>query len=190
MNKLSVKRERHFSAHHMHLGAAYMTLVDSGDKKPGYFYHQLICITFSALAVEAICNAFGERYIEDWKDYESSKPLAKLRILCNHFTIEYARGDEPWSTAIWLMGLRNKIAHAKPQFVTESYIIHRDEYDTDSKEHPKSKLEKEITLGRAEKAYKCANDIKEKLCECIPITDRHGLRSDGWQGLAEPINDD
>ncbi len=188
MNNLSVNKERLFSAHHMHLGAAYMALQDAIDKKPGYFYHQLISITFSALAIEAICNAFGDRYIPNWKDFESSSPLAKLRVLCEHFSIEYSRNSEPWSTAVWLIGLRNKIAHAKPEFVSEQYTIHRDEYDKKGLEEPKSKLENQITLSNAKKAYESANIIKKLLCECIPVKDRHGLLNDGWTGSTSLVD--
>jgi len=164
-----------------------MALQDAIDKKPGYFYHQLITITFSALAIEAICNAFGERYITIWKDFESCSPLAKLRILCEHFSIEYSRNSEPWSTAYWLINIRNKIAHAKPEFISENYITHRDEYDRKWNQEPMSKIEKQITLGKSKKAYVCANKIKELFCECIPISDRHGLSNDGWLGTTSTI---
>lgn len=173
----------------MLLGAARMALQDAADKRPGYFYHQLIVITFAGLAIEAICNAFGEHYVPDWKDFESSSPTAKLRVICDHFAIDYSRNDEPWSTAVWLANTRNKIAHAKPEFVSENYIWFREEYDARQTEEPKSKLERQITLGKAKKAYESAYKIKELFSECIPVGDRHGLQNEGWSGSATLSNE-
>ncbi|OOY37351.1 hypothetical protein BOV90_10430 [Solemya velum gill symbiont] len=187
--KVAVNREKHFSLHHSLLGAARVSLEDATNKRDGYYYHQLITITMSALAIEAICNAFGDRYINDWRDFEKSSPIAKLRLICEHFDIEFDRSKEPWSTVVWLMGMRNKIAHAKPKFVSEKHEWSRSEYDRRLSEEPRSKLEKEITLGRAKQAYKCADNIKNLLSEYIPTADRHGLRNEGWTGSAKLIDD-
>jgi len=163
---------------------------DAEAKKPGWFYSQLMVITFSALSLEAIGNAFGERYIDRWEDFESSSLIAKLRLLCNHFNIPMEAENEPWSTAIWVVGFRNKIAHAKPQLVEESFIWTRDEYDKRQTEEPKSKLEKQITMGNARRALKAVSEIKDIFCDCIPIEDQHGLRNDGWTGSAKLTIDD
>lgn len=168
----------------MLLGAARMALQDAADKRPGYFYYQLIIITFSGLAVEAICNAFGERYVPAWKDFESSGPIAKLRVLCEQFGIEYCRNREPWATALWLVNVRNKIAHARPELVTEEYVWSRTEYDSRQAEEPKSKLEKQITLGHAKNGYESAVKIKELLSKSIPAEDTYGLQIEGWVGSA------
>ena len=93
-------RERPFSAHHMFLGAARVALQDSKDKRPGWFYSNLIAITMSALAIEALCNTVGERIIDDWKDFESASPVAKLRLLCENLSIDFDKSLEPWSSAI------------------------------------------------------------------------------------------
>jgi hypothetical protein len=172
----------------MLLSAARMALQDAEEKKPGYFYHQLITIAFSGLAIEAICNAFGDYYLPDWKDYESSSPTAKLRVLCAHYDIEYSRDKEPWSTALWLVRIRNKIAHAKPQLVSKHHVWSRAEFDKRQTEEPKSNLEKQITLGKAKKAYEAAYRIKELFSACIPVEDRHGLQNDGWSGSASLLN--
>ena len=184
MDNLNVTRERHFSAHHMLLGAAKMALEDAKAKRPGWFYNHLIVITFSALSIEAIANAFGKRYIEKWKDFESSSPIAKIRILCNHFSVEMNSEKEPWSTAIWLMGLRNKIAHAKPELLEENHIWSREEHDKRQMEEPKAKIEKQMTLGNARRAYRAATKIKDLFCNSIHIEDQPGLRNDCWFGSA------
>ena len=185
--QLNVTRERSFSAHHMLLGAARMSLEDANEKKPGWFYSELITITFCALALEALCNAFGERFVENWSDFESSTPIAKLRIICSQLNIESDFTKEPWSRAVWLIRFRNKIAHAKPEFIEQNEIWNRDEYDDLREEAPKSKLEKQISPNNANKAYEAAVAIKDALCDGIPIEQQHGLRSDGWTGSSRLV---
>jgi hypothetical protein len=173
----------------MLLGAARMTLEDATDQKPGWFYHELITITFCALALEALGNAFGERFISRWKDYENSNPVAKLRIICCHFGIELDFNIEPWSTIPWLVKFRNQVAHAKPEFVKEEKVWSRTEYDNKRLTEPKSKIEKEVSLTKAKRAYKAVMDIKQMLCNKVPIGERAGLLNDGWSGSSSILND-
>ena len=186
-SQFNVTKERRFSAHHMLLGAARMSLEDANKKKPGWFYNELITITFCALALEALCNAFGERFIENWSDFESSTPIAKLRIICSQLNIEADFTKEPWSRAVWVIRFRNKIAHAKPEFLEQNEIWSRDEFDDLREEAPKSKLEKQISLNNANKAYEAAVAIKKALCDGIPVEQQHGLRSDGWSGVSRQV---
>jgi hypothetical protein len=89
---LNVSRERRFSAHHMLLGVARMFLEDAKSKRPGWFYAELAALTLSGLAVEAICNAVGERvFSTDWKDFESASPIAKLRLICDKLDVPFDR---------------------------------------------------------------------------------------------------
>jgi hypothetical protein len=61
--KLKYTRKRNFFAHHILIGAARMSLEDAENKEPGWYYSELIALTMSALAMEAICNAVGEQII-------------------------------------------------------------------------------------------------------------------------------
>jgi hypothetical protein len=189
-NKLKVTRKRNFSAHHMLIGAARAALEDANQRRPGWFYSELTAITLSALSIEAMCNAIGNRIIDGWKDFESASPLAKLRLLCERLNISYDKSKEPWASAIWLCHFRNLIAHAKPEIIAEEYVWTRDEYDSRRKDEPKSKLERLITLGNAAKALRTAESIKTSLCEKISPEDRSGLYSDAWEGSARGICDD
>ncbi len=173
----------------MLLGAARAALEDAENKKPGWFYAELMAMTMSALAVEALCNAIGERVVVDWKDFESAAPTAKLRILCEKLGIDYDVKQEPWSTARWLHGFRNEVAHAKPQLVKESYVWTREEYEKRQTEEPRSKLERKITLENARRAVKRISELKNLLCERIPVEDRFGLYSDMWTGSAQLVKD-
>ena len=173
----------------MLLGAARMAMEDSNKQRPGWFYSDLIAITFSALSIEALCNAFGNRFVPDWKDFESSSPIAKLRIICTHLEVNANFDIEPWSKAVWLIKFRNKIAHPKPEFVKENEVWSRDEYDDLRQQEPKSKIERQITNGNANKAYKTAVAIKEALCDAVPIEEQFGLRNDSWHGSSRVADD-
>jgi len=96
---------------------------------------------------------------------------------------------EPWSKAVWLIKFRNKIAHPKPEFVKENEVWSRDEYDDLRQQEPKSKIERQITNGNANKAYKTAVAIKEALCDAVPIEEQFGLRNDSWHGSSRVADD-
>jgi len=184
MKNVSVKKERPFSAHHMLLGAARTALEDAADKKPGHFYSTLTSITMSSLAIEALCNAFGERVVSNWPDFESSSPKAKVRIICGELGIQYLAEEEPWSTVIWLGKFRNMIAHAKPELVSQNYTWTREEYEKKDGLKPESKIEKEITIGHAQRAYDQITNLKYLFCEKIPPGKAFGLAADMWSGRA------
>ena len=68
---------RPFSPHNLFLSAAReaIKLVESDSTKESL--SSITAITMSALAIEALCNAVGERVVKDWPDFESSSPKAK-----------------------------------------------------------------------------------------------------------------
>ena len=75
--KLRRRQERHYSAHNTFIHIARLELDKAKVKDPGWFNSAFIAITFSALAIEALCNAVGERVISNWNDYERESPLKK-----------------------------------------------------------------------------------------------------------------
>lgn len=168
----------------MLIGAARAALDDATSKKPGWFYSELVAITMSALSIEAMSNAIGERVIPDWKDFESASPIAKLRLLCKQLQVPFDKNVEPWASAIWLAKFRNLVAHAKPELVQEERVISRAEYDNRPHDSPKSKLEKKISTEHAERAVRTAESIKDLLCKNIPPEEAFGLYSDSWSGSA------
>jgi hypothetical protein len=185
MNKIRrVKRtlQRNYSAHHTLINAAAHANRAAAKKEPGWFFHHLATMTFSALAIEALCNSIGKRVVSDWEDFESASPNAKLRILTERLSVPYKRDAEPWSTAIWLVKFRNLVAHAKPELIVVERIMTQDESDKRLFDDPKSKLEKMITAGNANRALQAAEQIKELLIGKLPPEERFGLISDGWSG--------
>ena len=178
-------QKRPFSAHHMLIRAAERALDAATKEEKGSNYDLLVVITFSALAIEALCNTVGERIIPNWDDFESSSPMAKLRLLSEHLEIGFNDAGEPWRSARWLMRFRNLIAHAKPENVVEETKLTQEEHDKRLFDIPQSKLEKQITLGNAKRALLTINEIKSILSQKVPTDNAMGLYGDAWSGFTE-----
>ena len=180
--KISVERERPFSPHHIFLATARDAIELSENDKSKSSFSAITAITMSALAIEALSNAVGERVIDSWEDFESSSPKAKLRIICDELDINYDPSIEPWSTVVWLSNIRNKLAHGKPQLVKETYVCGEQEHQKRDWEKPESKLEKSLTIGSAKRAYERVTELKYLLCKNIPSGKAFGLAGDMWSG--------
>ena len=128
-------RERNFSAHHKLLGAARAAVKVAEAGQEGWSLSVITAITLCGLAVEAICNAIGDRVVVDWDDFEAAPPKAKLRLLCDKLDVPYDKGREPWGTLMWLLRVRNAIAHAKPELIQEEHHMTREEYEERHYEH-------------------------------------------------------
>ena len=177
---------RLFAAHHMLLDAADNALEEAKKQEPGWFNLALSTITFSALAMEALGNAIGERVVPDWKDFESLSPYGKLRLLAQQLDVPYDARRKPWTMLRWLHKFRNRIAHPRPEVVKTQKLISEEERKKRPVDMPESSLEQEITLGNAENALAALQEIKALLCDKIPIEDRDGLSSDGWESSTDP----
>ena len=189
--RLKRMQERRFSAHHMLIRAAEIARDRGKEKNPGWMFDELSAMTFAALAIEALCNSIGDRMIEGWdKDFESSSPNAKLRILAKHLGIKYESDKEPWAGARELIKFRNLVAHAKPQLIVEEKVMTQEEYDKRLFDVPESKLEKLINAANADRAVRTVQKIKDILIEKLEPEDKLGLTADGWSGHATAHNDD
>lgn len=186
---MRVTRERKFSLRHSLLGAARMAYEDAEAERPGWAYSRLTCITLSALALEALANAFLKELVEEWQDFERSSTKAKIRIIAEKLSIKPDFEGAPWSNVGWLLGLRNDIVHAKPDHVKNDSVWTREKYDRTVKE-PASKLERQLTLGNAKKALSTTEQIKDLSCDALPVEKQFGLRSESWIGSARHLNDE
>src|SRR5688500_6340522 len=92
--------ERNFSAHHMLIRVASVALTRAKTGEHEVAADALIVMTFSALAIEALCNSIGERVFKHaaWEDFESASPNAKLRLLAGRLELKYEKDKEPWGT--------------------------------------------------------------------------------------------
>jgi len=79
------------------------------------WYDLLAAVTLLALSVEAIANSIGEFVVADFKDFESSSPKAKLRIICESTGVAFDRGSFPFAEVFQLLKVRNQLAHPKYQ---------------------------------------------------------------------------
>jgi len=99
---MDVRSERLFSAHHILMSAAKRALKDA-EREPSIVTHQLTAMTFSALALEALSNTFGERFVSNWRHFEAAPVIAKLRTVAGQLNIQNIDfKQEPWSGAACL----------------------------------------------------------------------------------------
>ena len=177
---LKHSQERHYSAHNTLLHIALIELEGAKSGTVGQFNHAFIAITFSALAIEALANAVGDRVVPEWKDFENASPFAKVRLLAEKLGVPYSAAEEPWAAIRWLCKFRNQVAHAKPERVTREEVVSQHEHETRRYSAPPSKLESQVTEGNARRAVKAVEALKYALSERIPAGERFGLSSDGW----------
>jgi len=85
--RVRVQKKRDFEPQHLLVQVAEVALEDAQKKIPGWKNQELVAITFSALALEALANSFGNKLVSRWNDFESSSPIAKLRIICSELGI-------------------------------------------------------------------------------------------------------
>ena len=180
--KLKRTQERNYSAHHMLIETARVANERAAKQEMGWSYDALTAILFSALAVEALANAFGERKVENWADFESSSPNAKLRVVAAAMKIPYDNELDLWAKIKWLVKFRNLVAHAKPKLIKEELMLTQEEVDKRLFDRPESKVESEITVANAEKAVRAVRYLKDILCAALPPEDFMGLATDSWSG--------
>jgi hypothetical protein len=177
----SVKTERFYSAHHVLLRIAKDNLKKAESKEKGWADWQFTAITLSSLAIEAICNAVGEKVIGNWSDFESCSPIAKTRLICEHLNINYDASKEPWGTVIWLCQTRNRIAHPKAEPIMYETVITEQEHDSPEFRHaPKSKLEKRMSLSNAKKSVAVVDQLIDLFCEKLTSEQKFGISGEMW----------
>ena len=176
---LKVYKKRNFSLHHTLIDAARMAMDSAERKEPGFELHQLICVTMSSLAIESLVNAHGEAIVENWVHHERAPTISKLLIVAQVLKVEVDFEKSPWKDIKWLYGLRNQIAHSKPEKIEEVKNMTADQYLKDF-DRPKSKLEKQITLGNAQRAHKAAYELRD----AFYFEDEDGLYFDSWQSVS------
>lgn len=181
-------QQRHYSAHHTLLRVARIELAKAERKEVGWFDSTFVALTFSALAIEALGNAIGNRIVPDWKDFETASPTAKIRLLAERLGLSYSSNNEPWRTICWLGKFRNLVAHPKPEPILDDQFITEGDADKRLIDPPKSKLEHQVTVGNAKRAFEAVEETKVLLCDKIPVEDRFGLFSDGWSTSTSKIH--
>jgi hypothetical protein len=108
-------QERVFFPYTPYLDAATHFCGELSRKAYVSWYDLLAAVTLLALSVEALVNTIGEFVVPDFKDFESSSPKAKLRIICEHTRLDFDRKKAPFAEVILLLKVRNQLAHPKYQ---------------------------------------------------------------------------
>lgn len=191
MNKVQLFRKtqkRDFFAHHMLLHVADLEIKEAENSKTGRFNKCLASIVLSTLAIEALLNAVGSRIEPDWESFEKKNPTEKLNSLTENLSINYDSSTEPWSAILHLMRLRNDIAHPKPEPLSEEKILPEVGLKNEWFKFPRSKFERQITLGYAQRAYKAVSTLKQILHDHMPEDMRFGIYTDMWSGSTKLID--
>lgn len=115
MTKAKVIQERVFFPYVLYIDSAKYFCEELTRKDYISWYDLLAATTLLSLSVEAIANTFGEILVSDFKDFESSSPRAKLRIICEAVGLEFDRNKSPFTEIIHLLKIRNQLAHPKYQ---------------------------------------------------------------------------
>ena len=110
-----VVQEHVFLPYTLYLDSAKYFCAEMERKESVSWYDLLAAVTLLGLSVEAIANTFGELVIADFKDFESSSPKAKLRLICESLGVEFNRSKVPFVDVLHLLKVRNQLAHPKYQ---------------------------------------------------------------------------
>jgi hypothetical protein len=192
--KLKVSRHRRFSAHHLFVHVARTHLDRAVLYREGSTLNILIAITFSAIGVEAISNSFGSLKVPNWlTKHERKSPMKKVRMICGVLAVPYEDDKNPWQALEWLMALRDRLAHAKPDLIVEEGVLTTEQYDAlqaDFSNMPMSDLELELTADNATRAVGAVEELLRKWSPKIPPLEAAGATASMWSGGAELASPD
>jgi hypothetical protein len=187
--KIRVQKQRDFEPQHLLMRVAENALVDAENKIPGWKNQEIVAITFSALAIEALANSFGSKLKLCSDDFKSGSPVKKLEIICAELEITPDWSNGHWAAIWWLANLRNEIAHAEPQpLIPYDKILSSDRFHHFFHEElPSSTLENEMTLGNARRAVNAVAEIKWIFLSKNKCKQFSSLYSDGFSGMASAV---
>jgi hypothetical protein len=181
------KTERRYNPHLLLLRCADHYIAKAKQKKDGCYYEWLATILMSALTIEAIGNSYGERLIDEWKDFESASPIAKLRLVATRCGVKPDFGRQPWQTARLLVHFRNLIAHAKPKHLEIKKDCTLIDYGQVFSANLESDLEKMITPEFASKSYDAVEEIRKAFNKNLKAPERYDLTYDGHVSQASVV---
>lgn len=181
--KFNVKTERFYSAHHALLRIAKDNLKRAEVKK-NCLDSRFAAITLSSLAIEAFCNAVGEKAVIKWSDFEGCSPIVKIRLICERLDINYDAGKEPWGTLIRLCKTRNLIAHPKAEPIMHETVITEQEHDNFKYGNAPSRLEEIMTVKNARESVAIVDQLIDLFCEKLTPEQNFGISDDMWHATS------
>ena len=115
MSTAKVVQERVFLPYTLYIDSARHFVGELDRKEYASCYDLAAAVTLLALSVEAIANTIGEHVIDEFKDFESSSPKAKIRLICEKLGLQFDRANAPFKDVLELLRVRNQLAHPKFQ---------------------------------------------------------------------------
>src|SRR6266536_2456511 len=135
MSIVRAKTERSFNPHLLLLRGSQHHLRTAKEKKGGWYYDWLGTIVLSALSIEAIGNSYGKVLIPDWKEKVAgllnsggASPIRKLQLVAERCGISPDFQSHPWLTARILTRFRDRIAHAKRDYLDNEEACTESDY--------------------------------------------------------------
>jgi hypothetical protein len=175
-------QERYYSLHHQLFQIACIALKDALTSKVGQDLNVLKTITFSALAAEAFLNGVGFRTEPDWKSFERRATGEKMKDLCGHLNVPFDKNSNPWQALDCLFELRNDIVHGKPEHLKTEHVLPEIAIDKTKFDIPQSGLEKQLTIGNAQRFLQATKEMYERFRLVIPQDVAFEIFQDGWSG--------
>lgn len=175
-------QERYYSSHHRLFQIAGIALKEALESNVGLDLNVLSAITFSALGAEAFVNALGYRTNLEWETFERCATGEKLEILCGYFNLPFEKTLEPWQALNCLFQLRNDIVHGKPEHLTTEHFMPEAALEKTRFTLPKSSLEKQLTVGNADRYFEATKNMLELFRKSMPQEISFDIFQDGWSG--------
>ena len=113
--------EKEFKSYVYLLSAARNALQNSKRTElEGAFYDQMTSMLFSALALEALLNHIGMRYVRGWDHIEVKlSPKQKANFLSEQYGESIDWGISPFQTIGQLLSYRDALVHAKTETIVD-----------------------------------------------------------------------
>jgi hypothetical protein len=190
--KVRVTRERHFAPHTLLLSAANLAFKRGEDTEAaeggvGYWWAWLETLLFCSLSIEAIANSYGHAFVRDWEDFETTSPVAKIRLIAERCGLNPNFSQAPWGIVKRLVAFRNRIAHAKPEYINDTLVCDQDKYHLHIYAKPESKLEKMITKEFARTSLDQIYELLRLLSTGLPTDMVIRLETESWSGGAKAL---
>lgn len=184
MSNLILRRtqERYYSPHHRLFQIAKIALDEAIISNNGLELNILKAVTFSALGAEAFLNALGYRTNLEWGNFERCPTGQKLEILCDYFNLPFEKTMEPWQALDCLFQVRNDIVHGKPEHLRTEHFMPEAGIEKTRFDPPKSSLEKQLTVGNADRYFGATRNMIESFRKFVPQEIAFEIFQDGWSG--------
>jgi hypothetical protein len=152
----------------------------------GQFFDYMTSMLFAAFCLEAYFNHLGELRIKYWRKIDRIRFEDKFEILAQIVNLQIDWSCRPLQTFKEIIEFRNKIAHARTEYLveeTEQYLA-----EAEDPKLPQSKWKEKINLENAQRFFDDTEKIIRQLHTLAGFKrDPFGIPeiSDWWIGPVE-----